>query len=212
MMYVYNVINMDKCFSKFTIGSICIVATILMLIVTNSVYMSNAHAQTIGTKRIIEIQKTISNGENVTDVGNELTTSSRSIDNIGGIAIDKFSNIYLADSSNHTIQKFDSAGKFITKWGSTGSGDAQFNGTLDIATDVFSDVYVADSGNSRIQKFDSAGKFITKWGSTGSGDAQFNGTLDIATDPIANVYIFVGDNQSIHKFDSEGKFLGTFRF
>jgi DNA-binding beta-propeller fold protein YncE len=180
--------------------------------------MYNAYAQTngdnIGTKRIIEIQKTISSGENVTDVvSNELiTSSSRSIDNIGGIAIDKFSNIYLADSSNHTIQKFDSAGKFITKWGSTGSGDAQFNGTLDIATDVFSNVYVADSGNSRIQKFDSAGKFITKWGSTGSGDAQFNGTLDIATDPMDNVYIFDGDNKSIQKFDSAGKFLGKFEF
>ena len=211
-----NLINMDKCFSKFAIGSICIIATILMSIITNSMYMYNAYAQTnggnIGTKRIIEIQKTISSGENVTDVSNELITSSGSIDNIGGIAIDKFSNIYLADTINHTIQKFDSAGKFITKWGSTGSGNAQFNGTLDIATDVFSNVYVADSGNNRIQKFDSAGKFITKWGSTGSGNAQFNGTLDIATDSIANVYIFDGDNQSIQKFDSAGKFLGKFEF
>ena len=206
---MYNLINMDKYFSKFTIGSICIVAPILMLIVTNSVDISNAHAQTIGTKRTIEIQKTISSGENVTDVGNELTTSSISIDdNIGGIAIDKFTNIYLADSGNHTIQKFDSVWKFVTKWGSTGSGDAQFNGTLDIATDVYGDVYVADSGNNRIQKFDGAGKFITKWGSTGSGDSQFSGTLDIATDPNANVYIFDGDNQSIQKFDREGTFLG----
>jgi hypothetical protein len=73
MKYVCNLINMNKCFSKFAIGSICIVATIL--IITNSVYMSNAHAQingnNIGTKRIIEIQKTISSGENLTDdVGN----------------------------------------------------------------------------------------------------------------------------------------------
>jgi len=205
---------MDKCFSKFAIGSICIIATILMSIITNSLDISNAHAQTnennLGTKRTIH--RTISRGENVTDVGNEQITSSRSIDNIGGMAIDKFNNIYLANSSNHTIQKFDSAGKFITKWGSTGSGDAQFNGTLDIATDVFSDVYVADSGNNRIQKFDSAGKFITKWGSTGSGDAQFNGTLDIATDPTSNVYIFDGHSKSIQKFDSAGKFLGRFRF
>jgi tripartite motif-containing protein 71 len=96
----------------------------------------------------------------VTDVGNELTTSSRSIDNIGGIAIDKFSNIYLADSSNHTIQKFDSAGKFITKWGSTGSGDAQFNGTLDIATDPIANVYIFDGDNQSIHKFDSEGKFL----------------------------------------------------
>jgi hypothetical protein len=130
--------------------------------------MYNAYAQTnggnIGTKRIIVIQKTISSGENVTDVGNELITSSRSIDNIGGIAIDKFSNIYLANSSNHTIQKFDSAGKFITKWGSKGSGDAQFNGTLDIAIDPIANVYIFDGDNQSIQKFDSAGKFLGKFG------------------------------------------------
>jgi tripartite motif-containing protein 71 len=129
--------------------------------------MYNAYAQTngdsIGTKRIIEIQKTTSSGENVTNVSNELITSSRSIDNIGGIVIDKFSNIYLADSSNHTIQKFDPAGKFITKWGSTGSGDAQFNGTLDIATDSIGNVYIFDGDNQSIQKFDSAGKFLGKF-------------------------------------------------
>ena len=161
MKYVYNLINMDKYFSKFTIGSICIVAPILMLIVTNSVDISNAHAQTIGTKRTIEIQKTISSGENVTDVGNELTTSSRSIDdNIGGIAIDKFTNIYLADSGNNRIQKFDGAGKFITKWGSTGSGDSQFSGTLDIATDPNANVYIFDGDNQSIQKFDREGTFL----------------------------------------------------
>ena len=143
---MYNLINMDKCFSKFAIGSICIAATILMLIVTNSVDISNAHAQTngnnIGTKRTIEIQRTTSSGENVTDndddvvgdipaqtnastigtnrainiqrttssgenvtdndddvvVGNTLIMPSRIINNFGSVAIDKFANIFIADS------------------------------------------------------------------------------------------------------------------
>lgn len=39
----------------------------------------------------------------------------------------KFNMIYVTDSRNHRIQVFDHEGRFITKWGSRGSGDYQFN-------------------------------------------------------------------------------------
>ncbi len=72
------------------------------------------------------------------------------------------------DQGNNRIQKFDSNGKFITKWGSLGNGNGQFNGTGGIATDASTgNVYVGDSDNNRVEKFDSNGKFITKWGSLG---------------------------------------------
>jgi hypothetical protein len=32
------------------------------------------------------------------------------------MVIDKFGNVFVADSSNHKIQKFDGSGKFITSW------------------------------------------------------------------------------------------------
>ncbi len=53
--------------------------------------------------------------------------------------------------------------KFITKWGSIGSGDGQFNGTIDLAYDATGNVYVADANNKSVQKFDDAGKFIAKF-------------------------------------------------
>jgi hypothetical protein len=71
-----NFINMeDKCLSKFVITSICIMTAILMFIITDSVYIFNAVAQTnetdIETNRIIDRQRTPSSGENPTDeVGN----------------------------------------------------------------------------------------------------------------------------------------------
>src|SRR5215217_6792755 len=169
----------DKCLSKFVITSICIMAAILIFIITDSVYTSNASAQTdetntgtnrainiqrttssgenvtdndddvgnipaqtnastigtnrainiqrttssgenvtdndddvgnipaqtnastIGTNRAINIQRTTSSGENVTDnddVGNNLIMPSTIINNFGGVAIDKFVNIFIADS------------------------------------------------------------------------------------------------------------------
>jgi hypothetical protein len=51
--------------------------------------------------------------------------STRVINNVGSVAVDKFSNIFIADSGNYIILKFDDSGKFITKGGFYGSGDGQ---------------------------------------------------------------------------------------
>jgi sugar lactone lactonase YvrE len=39
---------------------------------------------------------------------------------------------------------------FVSKWGSLGTGDGQFNHPNDVAVDNSGHVYVADSGNNRI--------------------------------------------------------------
>jgi hypothetical protein len=44
-----------------------------------------------------------------------------------GVAVDGTGNVYIADSYNYRIQKFDNAGTFLTKWGSAGAGDGQFD-------------------------------------------------------------------------------------
>ena len=75
--------------------------------------------------------------------------------------------MYVTEWAINHVQKFDSNGKFITKWGSEGTGDGQFNGPEGIAIDSSGNVYVSEYGNNRIQKFDSNGNFITKWGSKG---------------------------------------------
>ena len=75
---------------------------------------------------------------------------------------------------NNRIQKFTSAGAYVTQWGSLGSGNGQFQQPGGIAVDNADNVYVADSGNNRIQKFTSAGVYVTQWGSLGSGNGQFD--------------------------------------
>ena len=66
-------------------------------------------------------------------------------------------SLYIADPGNKRIQKFTSDGGFVTKWGSYGSNDGQFNEIrgIDVASD--GSVYVADGLNHRIQKFSSNG-------------------------------------------------------
>jgi tripartite motif-containing protein 71 len=111
----------------------------------------------------------------------------------------------------HRVQKFDSNGNFITKWGSKGTGDGQFNGPNDIALDPSGNIYVLDSDNGRVQKFDSNGNFITKWGSGGIGDGQFYGATGIAVDSSGNVYVADTQNHRIQKFTSEGNFIANWK-
>ena len=70
-----------------------------------------------------------------------------------GIALDSSGNVYVADSNNNRIQKFNSNGKFITKWDSSGTGDEQFYGLRGIAIGFSGNVYARDWGNNWVQVF-----------------------------------------------------------
>jgi len=69
-----------------------------------------------------------------------------------GIATDLNGSVYVADSGNNRIQKFDSSGNFIAKWGSYGSEDGKFAWPAGIAIDPDGYMYVSDADNNRIQK------------------------------------------------------------
>ncbi|WP_052566686.1 lectin-like protein [Candidatus Magnetobacterium casense] len=110
---------------------------------------------------------------------------------LAGFAVDAFAEDYT----------------FVSKWGSYGSSDGQFNRPRGVAVDASGYVYIADTENNRIQKFSSNGVFITKWGSQGSGDSQFNKPYGVAVDASGNVYIADTENNRIQKFSSSGAFV-----
>ena len=70
-----------------------------------------------------------------------------------GIEVDSSGNVYVADSENHRIQKFDSNGVFITTWGNFGTDEGQFGNPSGIAVDSSKKVYVTDSNRNIIQLF-----------------------------------------------------------
>ncbi|HUK38061.1 MAG TPA: hypothetical protein VLV30_02980, partial [Methanomicrobiales archaeon] len=51
------------------------------------------------------------------------------------------------------IQKFDSNGNFITRWGCSGTDDGHFQNAIGVAVDAAGNVYVTDAYNNRVQEF-----------------------------------------------------------
>jgi DNA-binding beta-propeller fold protein YncE len=70
-----------------------------------------------------------------------------------GIIVDGAGHVYVTDTGNHRIEKFDREGNFITQWGGFGNGDGQFNFPYGISVDAKGSVFVVDSGNTRVQQF-----------------------------------------------------------
>jgi len=74
------------------------------------------------------------------------------------VTIDRDGNIYILDSGNFTIKKYDKNGKFITAIGRKGRGPGEFQYPISIDLDKNNYIYVNDSGNNRIEIFDDNGK------------------------------------------------------
>jgi sugar lactone lactonase YvrE len=124
-----------------------------------------------------------------------------------GVAADAEGNVYVADTANHRIQKFDRDGRFLSQWGSQGSDSDQFSQPYGVAADAAGNVYVADTANHRIQKFSQNGNFLGQWGGRGNGEGEFFFPRDVATDAAGNVYVADTGNHLIQMFDQDGRFL-----
>jgi tripartite motif-containing protein 71 len=123
------------------------------------------------------------------------------------MAVNSSGSVYVAGVGNNRIQKFAGDGKFITSWGSFGTGAGQFFFGR-VAVDLKSGyVYVADMGGDSVEKFTGDGEFIKSWGSTGSGDGQFRGPTGLTVDLSGNVYAADVGNDRIQKFTGDGQFV-----
>ena len=137
-----------------------------------------------------------------------------------GVATDRAGNVYVADSSNHTVRKITLAGVVTTLAGTAGvKGSADGTGTsarfqqpMGIATDGAGNVYVADYSNHTIRKITPAGAVTTLAGMAGvegSNDgtgiwARFNRPFGIATDGAGNIYVADSFNHSVRKITPAG--------
>jgi uncharacterized protein (TIGR03663 family) len=121
-----------------------------------------------------------------------------------GVAVGPDGSVYVSDTWNHRVQKFDATGKFIKMWGSFGQSDANkqdlLYGPRGISVDANGHVYLADTGNKRIVVFDSNGALLTQIGSEGFEVGKFSEPVDVKLDAQGNVYVTDTWNQRVQVF------------
>jgi len=128
-----------------------------------------------------------------------------------GVACNSTGDIVVVEYSNHRVQVFDKAGKFLFKFGSGGDGTGQFSSPEGVAVDQRNDqIVIGDCGNHRIQVFDERGGLIRAFGSFGSGDGQLSYPRGVVVDSQGNYFVAEYSNHRVSVFDSNGQFLRKF--
>lgn len=131
-----------------------------------------------------------------------------------GLAADAAGNIYVADTTNNRIEKFDAGGRFLAQAGGQ-SGGLKLNQPWDLAVDGGGNVYVADTWNHRVVKLDKDLKQVTAWGQpipAGGPQSPLDlyGPRGIAVDAAGNIWITDTGDARIIEFDPNGNPLGVF--
>lgn len=116
-------------------------------------------------------------------------------------------SILVADGlRNARIAKFDKNGKFISSFGTKGSGPGELSGVHGIAVDKDGRIFVADRSNRRVQIFDQSGKSLDIW-------PNLRQANDIVLAADGTVWVVDGTNARLLQFDKNGRriyFWGTY--
>ncbi len=135
-----------------------------------------------------------------------------------GMAVARDGSLYVVDTGNHRVEKFDASGKFVSAIGGQGNIQGQMQEPWSVAVAPDGTLYVADTWNHRIQKFDATGKFQLLWGQFGDVGPQggpdkptlFYGPRAVAVDAEGNVWVVDTGNKRVVKFDDNGQPLTVY--
>lgn len=116
------------------------------------------------------------------------------------VAFDRDGNLYIADSRNYRIVKFNADGELVGTFGEEGDGPGQFNFPHSLVVDTRGRLLVADRENQRIQVFSLDGEYITAWTDVGY-------PYMLALDPDGSVWATDARNEQILHLNARGEVL-----
>ena len=155
--------------------------------------------------------------------------TSSSLANPRGVAVDAFSNLFIADRGNGRIRRVDGVTGVITTVAGTstpgfsGDGGPATSAKLSpsgVAVDAVGSLYIV-SGNHRIRRVDGATEVITTVAGTGgffggfSGDggpatsASLSSPAGVVVDAMGSLYIADSGNHRIRRVDADTEVITT---
>jgi sugar lactone lactonase YvrE len=155
--------------------------------------------------------------------GDDGPAASAALNRPEQVTVDSSGNVFIADTGNHRVRKFNTSTQVITNYAGTGEetfgGDgrpalqAGLKSPCQLAFDAEGNLFVADSGNARIRKITSAGVISTV---AGSGQKGFDGDGrpatgaalaspdGVAVDGSGQIYIVDTANYRLRRVDTAG--------
>jgi DNA-binding beta-propeller fold protein YncE len=124
-----------------------------------------------------------------------------------GMTTDKDSQLYVADTGNNRIVKFDAGGNQLAVI--TPPGPDTFHSPYGVAVDKSGNLYVADTFADRVMVFDSAGSLLRSFPTTVAGWPDAAHPKELAVGDDGTIYMSLGD-PGLAAFTSTGTLLDTY--
>lgn len=103
--------------------------------------------------------------------------------------VDAQGNLYVADTLNSRVQKFDPDGNYVQDIGKRGNAFGMFDKPKGVATDSFGNLYVVDSGWSNVQMFNQQGQVLMFFGGRGTVPGRMQNPSVLAIDKKNRIYV-----------------------
>jgi sugar lactone lactonase YvrE len=129
-----------------------------------------------------------------------------------GITTSSGGNFFVVEKANNRVEKFNTNGELLAKFGSSGSEAGKLKEPTAIASSPAGNGYfwVADTGNNRIEEWTSSFAFVRAVGGEGTGNGQFKGPAAIEADSEGNVWVGDQGNQRVQELSPSGDYITQF--
>lgn len=125
-----------------------------------------------------------------------------------GLAVDrKRGLLYVADTWDHIVYRYDLDGRRLGTLGRLGEGDEEFNYPTHLAVGGDGTLYVSDTLNFRVKFFTPEGDFKGSFGLPGESYNAFDKIKGIAVDSQGHIYVTDSVQDMVKIFDKDGRLL-----
>lgn len=146
--------------------TVCVILAVFLLIAAGGIEKNPQWKGTIEEKNGVKVIKNPNEplyGEITFDLEEDLSIGNEEDENyafyrIGMPVVDSEGNIFVLDSGNFRIQKFDRNGKYLQSIGRQGQGPGEFERPSTLYLDSDNNIYVEDSGG-KVHIFNKGGEF-----------------------------------------------------